>query len=127
MKEEIIVECFKQNIKYLSKRSLKPVLKIIDSVASKAVQAYLEKENVGIQLVKTHNHRANAEEREIQTFKNLIIAGLSTCDASFPSLLCNKIIPQVQDSLNILRSSRVYPNMSAYSVLEGIYNFNLHP
>ena len=41
MKEETIVECFKQNTEYLSKRSFKLVLKIIDNVASKEVQAYL--------------------------------------------------------------------------------------
>ena len=60
MKEETIVQCFKQNIQYLSKRNFKPVLNIIDNVASRAVQAYLEKENVGIQLVKLHNRCMNA-------------------------------------------------------------------
>ena len=46
MKEETIVGCFKQNIEYITKRGFKPVLKIIDNVVSRAVQAYLEKENV---------------------------------------------------------------------------------
>ena len=49
MKEETIVECFKQNIEYLSKRGFKPVLNIIDNVTSREVQAYLEKDNVDIQ------------------------------------------------------------------------------
>ena len=40
-KEETIVECFKQNIKYLTKRGFKPVLNIINNFASKAVRAYL--------------------------------------------------------------------------------------
>ena len=40
-KEETIVECFKQKTEYLLKRSFKLVLKIIDNVASKEVQAYL--------------------------------------------------------------------------------------
>ena len=39
MKEETIVGRFKQNIEYLTKRGFKPVLKIIDNVASRAVQA----------------------------------------------------------------------------------------
>ena len=63
MKEETIVECFKQNTEYLSKRSFKLVLKIIDNVASKEVQAYLYKDNVGTQLAETHNHRVNVAER----------------------------------------------------------------
>ena len=69
MKEETIAECFKQNIEYLSKRNSKPVLNIIDNVASRAVHACLYKENVYIQLVKPHNHRVNAAERKIRTFK----------------------------------------------------------
>ena len=72
----------------------KPILNIIDNMASKEVQAYLEAEKVNIQLVEPHNHRVNAAERAIQTFKNHLIARLSTCDARSPSLLWNKIVPQ---------------------------------
>ena len=91
------------------------------------MQVYLEAENVNIQLVEPHNHRVNAAERAIQTLKNHLIAGLSTWDASFPSLLWNKIVPQAQDSINMLRTSRVHPRLLAYSVLEGIHDFNRHP
>ena len=96
-------------------------------MASKSVQAYLEAKNVNIQLVELHNHIVNAAEQGIQTFKNHLIAGLSTCDASFPSLLWNKVVPQAQDSLNMLSISRVHPKLSAYSVLEGIHDFIIHP
>ena len=127
MAEEMIVSCFKQQITYLTKRGSKPILNIIDNVASKAVQAYVEADKVNIKLVEPHNHRVNVAERAIQTFNNHLIAGLSTCNDSFPSLLWNKIVPQAQDSLNILRTSRVHPKLSAYSVLEGIHNFNRQP
>ena len=121
------MSCFKQQITYLTKRGFKPILNIINNVASKAVQAYLESEKVNIQLVEPHNHKVNAAERVIHTSKNHLIAGLSACDVSFPSLLWNKIVPQAQDSLNMLRTSRVHPNLSTYSVLEGIHDFNIHP
>ena len=48
-----------KNIEYLSKRCFKPVLKIIDNVVSRAVQAYLEENNVDIQLIEQHKHRVN--------------------------------------------------------------------
>ena len=99
--EETIVSCFKQNIAYLTKRGFKPILNIINNVASKSVQAYLEAENIGNQLVEPQNHRVNSDEWVIQTIKNHLIAGLSTCDASFPSLLWNNIVLQAQDSLNM--------------------------
>ena len=96
-------------------------------MASKSVHAYLEAENVNIKLVELHNHRVNAPEQEIQTFKNHLIEGLFTCGVSFPLLLWNNIVPQAQDSLNMLRTSRVHPKLSEYSVLKGIHDFNRHP
>ena len=119
--------CFKQKLTYLKNRGFKPILNIIDNVASKAVHAYLEAEKANIQLVDPHNHRVNAADRVIQTFKNHLIAGLSTCNTISPSLLWNKIVPQAQDYLNMLHTSRVHPKLSAYSVLEGIHDFNIHP
>ena len=37
-KSETIVDCFKQNITYLSKRGFKPVYNVIDNVATKAIK-----------------------------------------------------------------------------------------
>ena len=39
-KEETMIKVFKVNITYLSKRSTKPSLNIIDNIASKAIKAY---------------------------------------------------------------------------------------
>ena len=65
MAEETILRCFNQKIAYLMKRGFKPILNIINNVASKAVQAYIEDKNVGIQLVELHNQRVNAAEQTI--------------------------------------------------------------
>ena len=80
-----------------------------------------------MQLVKPHNHRSNAAERVIQTFKNHTIAGLCTCDEYFPSVLWCKLIKQAKDTLNMLHTSRVHPNLSAYHVLEVPHDFNRVP
>ena len=77
---------------YLTKRGSKLVFNIIDNVASKAVKAYLESENIDLQLVEPHNHWVNVAEHAIQTFKNHFIAGMSTCDDNFSTLLWNKLI-----------------------------------
>ena len=60
---------------------------IIDNVATKAVKSYLEDKGIKMQLVEPHNHRSNAAERAIQTFRNHAIAGLCTCDEDFPCVL----------------------------------------
>ena len=78
-------------------------------------------------LLKVWMARSNAAERAIQTFKNHTIEGLCTCDKDFPSVLWCKLIKQAQDKLNMLRTSRVQPKLSAYHVLEGPHDFNRAP
>ena len=46
-----------------------------------------------------HNHRVNAAEQAIQTFKDAFIAVLAMTDRDFPLQLWDKLAPQVQDTL----------------------------
>ena len=118
-KADTIVECFKEKVEYLSKRGFKLRYNIIDNVATTAIKTYLETQDIIVQFVEPHNHRVNAAERAIQTFKNHTIVGLCACDNKFPSTLWDQIIRQSQDTLNMLQTSRVHPKLSAYHVLEG--------
>ena len=85
--DEQMIKAFEENISYLIKRGFKPTFNIIDNVASKAIRAYLEKEEIKMQLVEPNNHRVNAAERAIQTFKNHFVARLSIGDKDFPTIL----------------------------------------
>ena len=60
---------------------------VIDNVATKAIKTYLESEKIEVQFVTPYDHRVNAAERAIQTFKNHTISGLCICDDEFPSIL----------------------------------------
>ena len=80
-----------------------------------------------MQLVEPHNHRPNAVERAIQTFKNHTIARLCMRGEYFPSVLWCKVVQQAQDILNMLRTLLVHPKRSAYHVLEGPHDFNCVP
>ena len=79
-KSETIVECFKNNITYLSKRGFKPVYNVIDNVETNAIKTYLESEKIKVKFVTPYYHRVNAAERVIQTFKNHTISCLCICD-----------------------------------------------
>ena len=80
-----------------------------------------------MQLFEPHNHQVNAAEREIQTFKNHLISGLSTGREKFNTILLYYLISKAQESLNILSASRVHPQLSEYQVLEGAHDFNRKP
>jgi hypothetical protein len=47
-------------------------------------------------------------------FKDAFIAALATTDRDFPLQLWDRLAPQVQDTLNLLRASQINPNISAY-------------
>ena len=79
-KSETIVDCFKKNITYLSKRGFKPVYNVIDNVATNAINTFLESENIKVQFVTPYDHSVNSAEREIQSFKNHTISGLCIYD-----------------------------------------------
>jgi hypothetical protein len=93
----------------------------------KVIKAYFSPQQVSLQLVKLHNHHVNTTERAIQTFKNLFIGALGTTDTNFPIQLWDKLALQVQDSINLLRRSRIHPNISACETLEGPYDWNWYP
>ncbi len=78
-------------------------------------------------IVEPHNHRVNSAERAIQTFKDAFIAALATTDQDFPLQLWDKLTPQVQDTLNLLRASRSNPDILAYEALNGPYNWDPYP
>ena len=74
--------------------------------------------------MKPHNHHVNAAERVIQRFKDAFIAALATTNNNVPLQLWNKLAPQVQDTLNLLQTSRKKPAISAYEALNGLYDWN---
>ena len=123
-KDETIIESFKTHIRYITNRGFKPCFNIIDNVASKATKIYLKEEKTPMQLVKPHNHQANAAERTIQTFENQFISGLRIGGEKFTTVLWSYLIGQAQYSINILSILRVHPKLSTYHVLEETDDFN---
>ena len=118
-----ILDAYKKNFEYLKSKDYKPKLNVMDNQATKVIKAYLNPRHVELQLVQPHNHRVNAAKRTIQTFKTCFIGALGTTDFNFPVQLWDKLAPQVQDSINLLRQARINPDQSAYKALEGPYGW----
>ena len=122
------INAFKDIYSYLKRKNYTPKLHVLDNEVSKEIVHYIKnEEKANIQFVEPHQHKVNAAERAIQTFKNHFIAGLSTVDPTFPLQLWDELLTQAQDSLNLLRASRQNNKLSAYAVLEGEFNFNRTP
>jgi hypothetical protein len=74
--------------------------------------------------VPPHCHRRNAAERAIRNFKEHFVAGLSSVDPTFPLHLWDKLLPQAEITLNLLRTSRLHPQLSAAAHFHGLVDYN---
>ena len=72
-------------------------------------------------------HRRNLAERAIQTFKSHFIAMLCGCDPTFPLHLWCRLLPQAELTLNLIRTSRLNPKLSAYAQIHGQFDYNRTP
>jgi hypothetical protein len=124
---ECILEAYKLNFEYLVSKGFKLEVNMMDNQATKIIKAYLPPQQVTLRLVELHNHWVNTMEQAIQTFKNRFIYAVGTTDSEFPIELWDKLAPQVQDCINLLRRLRITPVKSAYETLEGPNNFNWYP
>jgi hypothetical protein len=77
------VTAFTEVITTLKTGGYNPVLNVMDNECSAPVKKYVRSEQINIQLVPPHNHRVNAAEQAIATFKEHFIA-LSNYDMNFP-------------------------------------------
>jgi hypothetical protein len=99
----------------------------MDNECLVTVEKYIRSEQINIQLVPPHNHRVNAAERAIATFKEHFIAALATVDMHCPLQQWDEFLPQVELTLNMLCFSRRNPNRSANQEVYGSFDFNKTP
>jgi hypothetical protein len=105
-----MIKAYTDVYEYLEWRGFKLQFNVSDNECSKTIKRYIKDPNqkADLQLVEPDNHRVNAAEQAIQTFKNHFIAGMATVDKDFPIQLWDKLLPQAQDTLNMLRTARTH-------------------
>jgi hypothetical protein len=106
---------------------LRPKLQRLDNECSEILKLFMVAEEIDYQLVPPRVHRRNAAERAIRTFANHFVAGLCSVDKNFPLHLWDKLLPQAEMTLNMLRGSRINPKLSAHAQLHGVFDFNRTP
>jgi hypothetical protein len=108
----------------LTVKGFKPKLQTLDNEASTALKNFFTANDVEFQLVPPHGHRRNVAECSIRTFKEHFVAGLSSVDPTFPSHLWDRLLPQAEITLNLLRTSRLHPQLSAAAHFHGLVDYN---
>ena len=120
-------DAFKSIHERICAKGLRPKFLRLDNECSELMKELLREVKIDYQCVPPSNHRRNAAERAVRTAKNHLIAILSGTDADFPLNLWHELLPQAEQTLNMLRGSRINPNLSAWSQVNGEYDFNRTP
>ena len=100
----------------------------MDNEASKTYSTLIQKHGkTKIQFVPPNVHRRNVAERAIRTFKAHLIAGLCSTHKDFPLNLWDRLLPQAQMTLNMMRQSNANANISAYEQIYAKFSLNKTP
>ncbi len=121
------VRAYKEACTRLIRAGLRPRLQRLDNEASTLLKDYMHEQDVTYQLVPPGVHRRNAAERAVRTWKNHFIATLASLPPDFPMRLWNELVPQAELSLNLLRTSRLNPKLSAHAQVHGEYHYDRNP
>jgi hypothetical protein len=122
-----IFATYKTQFKFLKSKGHKIRLNMMDNQCTKQIKKNLTANDCDLMLVEPHNHRVNAAECMIQTFKDHFISALVITDSKFPLQLWDKLTSQVKNTLNFMQASCIDPSMSAYEAIWGPYNWNCFP
>eukprot|EP00804_Cyclotella_cryptica_P022238 CCRYP_017928-RA/>CCRYP_017928-RA protein AED:0.26 eAED:0.26 QI:0/0/0/1/1/1/3/0/814 len=107
--------------------AVSPNWHMLDSEAPEELKKAIRANKCRVELTPADQHRRNAAERAIQTFKGHFIAVLAGVDSSFPINQWDELLPQTVLTLNLLRQSNVAPNISAWAYHHGSFDYNRMP
>jgi hypothetical protein len=125
--DDVIFRAYKEIYEMIESKGFVIRFNVMDNQASKVIKQFLTPKQCELMLVEPNNHRVNAAERAIQTFKDHFVSALATTDSDFPLQLWDRLTQQVETTLNLLRPSRIDPSKSAYEALHGPYDWNRFP
>ena len=111
-------------LSYLYDCGLTPQYQILDKECPGGLKQFLRDSRVKFQLVPPNLHHTNAAECTIQTYKDHLVAGLSSCNPNFTLHLWDRLIPHATLTLKLLRPYCLNPRLSAESQLNGAFNYN---
>ena len=122
-----ITEAWSELNAIFKKAGVAPEMYVLDNETSSELMQAFDDESITYQLVTPYKHRNNHAERAMQTCKNHLKSGLAGTDPNFPLSEWDRLIPQANITLNLLRAARSNPKLSSYAYIHGNFNFQSTP
>jgi len=112
----------------LTRAGIMPAKHVLDNEVSENMKDHIrDKYKLTLELVPPGCHRRNAAEVAIRNFKSHFLSVLAGVSDDFPPSLWDKLLPQTEITLNLLRQSNATPTVSAYAHLSGPFDYNKMP
>jgi hypothetical protein len=121
------IRVFQKLIDHLHAARIAPKHHILDNECSNKFKGTIKSNNMTYQLIPPHDHHRNHAKKAIQTFKDHFVAILCGTDKEFPFCLWDLLLPQAENTLNMLCPSWITPTVSAYTYLWGQHDYNSNP
>ena len=86
-----------------------------------------KKLQITIELAPPGQHRTNAAERAIRTWKTHFISTLCTTDKGFPLDQWDELVEQSEITLYLMRTCRSNTSISAFEAVRGKFDLNKTP
>ena len=100
----------------LKNAGILPRKHVLDNKVSSAMKDFIRKKyKMEMELVPPGCHRRNAAEVAIRNFKAHFLSVLAGVADDFPLTLWDRLLPQTEVTLNLLRQSNATPTVSAHA------------
>ena len=122
-----MIHAYQVLVERLCSAGINPTMHILDNECPAKFKERIKSNNMKYQLVPPHDHRRNITEKAIQVVKAHFISILCGADKSFPLHLWDRLLRQEEHTLNMLRTTKTTPSVSAYAYILGEHNYNANP
>jgi hypothetical protein len=127
-KDAEMIRAYDVLVQRLQQANIHPRKHILDNEISENMKQHIkEKYKFDLEMVPPGCHRRNAAEVAIRNFKSHFLSVLAGTAESFPLHLWDRLLPQTEITLNLLRQSNATPTVSAYAHLSGPFDYNKMP
>ena len=125
-KDAEMIRAYNSLMLRLKRAGIVPKKHVLDNEVSENMKEHI-RDICQLELVPPGCHRRNAAEVAIRNFKSHFLSILAGVADDFPPSLWDKLLPQTEITLNLIRQSNAVPTVSAYAHLCGPFDYNKMP
>jgi hypothetical protein len=127
-KDSEMIRAYDVLVKRLQNAGVHPKKHVLDNEISENMKQHIRDQyKFTLELVPPGCHRRNAAEVAIRNFKAHFLSVLAGTADNFPDNLWDRLLPQTEITLNLLRQSNATLTVSAYAHLCGPFDYNKMP